>query len=108
MSEDKLVMQMLGKFNDCKLTIQTVINPSLVMESKVENFDSIVRRKMIEAIADKIYNNGKHVTFANFKDPNYIGDVYSYSTYVFSKLELTNLIDNVFIVTGKQIGRAHV
>ena len=63
MSEDKLVMQMLGKFNDCKLSIQTIINPTLVMESKVENIDSIIRRKMIEAIADKIYSNGKHVTF---------------------------------------------
>lgn len=96
MKEDKLVMQMLGKFNESKLNIQTVINPTLVLESKVENFDSIIKRSMVEAIADKIYGSGKHLTFANFRDPNYDGDVYSYSTYVFSKSELISLIDTVF------------
>lgn len=96
MNEDKLVMQMLGKFNESKLSVQTVINPMIVLESKVENFDGIIRRNMVEAIADKIFSSYKHLTFQSFKDPSYVGDVYSYSTYVFSKNELVNLIDHVF------------
>lgn len=95
--DDMLIKQLLGRYSDNKLTIQTIITDYEFIKIDETEMRKHVDLRMAHEIAMKIVNDPDlRDAVVGDVDPKFIGKPVRMETYCFSKTGLMSLITNAF------------
>lgn len=95
--DDMLYKQLLGRYSDNKLSIQTVITDFEYFKIDEQEMRKHIDQRMAHEIGLKIVNDSDlRDVVVGSHDPNFIGKPIRMETYCFSKTGLMSLITNAF------------
>ena len=92
---DKLTKQLLGRYAPNRLTIQTTIDPALVLAARDVDIKAIVFRNLQQELADKLVTDHNR-TLVKENSPYFTGDLWKMELYSFSRNQLERLIEDSY------------
>lgn len=95
---DRLVQQLLGRYNKCKLTVETGIDKYLADTLKNDcDYVTIVKENMVNALAKElIYNSNVCTIEKQVSEPGCLSERYRSTLYCFSKDNVAQLVKDCF------------
>lgn len=95
-SNDMFLMQMLGRFRSHKLTIHTIIDPTVIEYAKLD-VEKIAKRELASSLAVSILDSPKHISYTcGERDPAYLGMIVRMSTYCMSEDEFKKVVTDAY------------
>jgi hypothetical protein len=96
-NDDMLIKQLLGRYVENRLSIQTVLTDFEFFKMDEVEMRKEIDKRMAQEIALKIINDYdlRDVTVGG-NDPNFLGKPIRLETYCFSRVGLMSLITNAF------------
>lgn len=92
---DNLTKQLLGRYAPNRLTIQTTLDPALILQVRDVDIKSIVFKNMQMALSEKLVET--HIrTLVKDNSPYFTGELYRMELYSFSREQVARLIEDSY------------